>query len=332
MSRFKMYPPLVDVMRGEIDKHLMKTTGMSDGKVIGKVIEISKGELLDTLDILVMSSENIWRKRGSHVIFPESLETLLRLAKTEVHGNLIDWPFPYDTFVVSVPDGFKIDGIPVPPFLVSVEDYNGHTALRTLFKELGKPDFNIMSDKKLDGYRISISFQADKVKDTETYHYCHTNVMLSQLDDLSAISGTDFTALGRAITEAGRKDYVGRVELSESDAKLTGFMVRFVVGLAVYHKATNGEFFRDGFPDGKKQQLSGIRSADIKGLKSHTFTIASMDRSATAAHYRSWHFRQLRAERFYRGEHAGEPVGSRWIFVKDTVVGEKVEPHTVEVK
>jgi hypothetical protein len=46
-------------------------------------------------------------------------------------------------------------------------------------------------------------------------------------------------------------------------------------------------------------------------------------------HYRSWHFRQLTDERYYRGEHDGEPRGSRWVFVREALVGAEMDASTV---
>lgn len=51
------------------------------------------------------------------------------------------------------------------------------------------------------------------------------------------------------------------------------------------------------------------------------------DDSATA-HYRSWHFRQLRDARFYRGKHSNKLVGSRIVFISDSYVNGEISPHT----
>ena len=44
----------------------------------------------------------------------------------------------------------------------------------------------------------------------------------------------------------------------------------------------------------------------------------------------TWHFRQLRNERYYRGEHANTPVGSRWVFVAPELTDTEKKKHLVE--
>lgn len=48
-----------------------------------------------------------------------------------------------------------------------------------------------------------------------------------------------------------------------------------------------------------------------------------------ASHYRRGHIRQLRHERFYQGEWASTPVGSRLVFVSEAHIGED-QIHFVE--
>ena len=48
------------------------------------------------------------------------------------------------------------------------------------------------------------------------------------------------------------------------------------------------------------------------------------------AHYRRWHFRTLKHERYYQsGEWAGKPIGSRVVFVRDSFVNKDVCPHVL---
>lgn len=42
-----------------------------------------------------------------------------------------------------------------------------------------------------------------------------------------------------------------------------------------------------------------------------TYAAAQREGESPSAHYRLWHFRQLRDERYYQGKHQNRPVGSR---------------------
>jgi len=61
-----------------------------------------------------------------------------------------------------------------------------------------------------------------------------------------------------------------------------------------------------------------------------TLTDAGKDQrdASQSTHYRSFHFRQLMHERYYKNEYENIPVGSRIVPVRDTFVNKDIEPST----
>lgn len=99
------------------------------------------------------------------------------------------------------------------------------------------------------------------------------------------------------------------------------FVARFLV-----YRAGAPDRFADGCPSNEK-------SSKFVSAAGHRKTFSVPALSAATEHYRCAHFRQLRAERYYTGEHKDKPVGSRIVFVTDSVVNARADDiKTVEEK
>ena len=109
---------------------------------------------------------------------------------------------------------------------------------------------------------------------------------------------------------------------------------KLVFSLMIYINALGDEVLHKGVPNKKdnKNRLiekasstekSSPRRFTLKGPKGYTGR-------KQGAHYRRWHFRTLKHERYYQsGEWAGKPIGSRVVFVRDSFVNKDVSPHVL---
>ena len=111
-------------------------------------------------------------------------------------------------------------------------------------------------------------------------------------------------------------------------------IVRLVASVLIYIKALGDEVLHRGVPN-KKENRAGLleKTAPTKSNNPKTFTLKG-PRGYTGrkqgSHYRRWHFRTLKHERYYQtGEWAGKPIGSRVVFVRDSFVNKDVCPHVL---
>ena len=111
-------------------------------------------------------------------------------------------------------------------------------------------------------------------------------------------------------------------------------IVRLVASLLIYIKALGDEVLHRGVPN-KKNNRAGLleKTSPTKSNNPKTFTLKGpkgYTGRKQGSHYRRWHFRTLKHERYYQtGEWAGKPIGSRVVFVRDSFVNKEVCPHVL---
>jgi hypothetical protein len=106
------------------------------------------------------------------------------------------------------------------------------------------------------------------------------------------------------------------------------YLSRLLLGLLVYRKSLPHRI-TEGTPTGRAEFATPFIAKRSTPLK---VSPPTREHSSPSGHYRSWHFRQLMNERFYKGEHKDKKIGSRIVFVSDSVVGQKQQPKTVRSK
>ena len=111
-------------------------------------------------------------------------------------------------------------------------------------------------------------------------------------------------------------------------------IVKLVASVMVYINALGDEVLHRGVPfkkENAKFLSKGLNPTDkkepdlftLRGPKGYTGR-------KQGSHYRRWHFRTLKHERYYQsGEWAGKPIGSRVVFVRDSFVNKDVSPHVL---
>lgn len=119
--------------------------------------------------------------------------------------------------------------------------------------------------------------------------------------------------------------YVNKIDSTDDELKYQYDLVRLVCGLLIYRHALPERIY-EGLP-GKRKQFETPLTIGQSGMVIHQ---PKGHQDSPSAHYRSWHFRQLSHEKYYRGKHTGLAKGSRIVFVPDCVVGQEQSPLTVE--
>lgn len=277
------------------------------------------------MDFLIASEELFWKKSGSHAIFPENEAVLNNLLRAKYHMESAEgFDLPFASFVVAIPHGYAFDGVKVPSFMVTYIEYKKSTDLT----------IHPFCDYLETPYPSSIGYQpvedgAKSITITFKDPNSHGFVRMMQIDNkLPAIlAANSLEEFRNAIGDY--KDKIGAIKSNEDDLKMQFITMKLVAALGVYNLATQGSRLKDGFP--------GTTAPRLMGKHDHgriTFTTLSGSvapeggKTSPQAHYRTWHFRQLRDPRYYKGEYQSMAPGSRYSFVSDTIVGQKVSPHT----
>ena len=172
------------------------------------------------------------------------------------------------------------------------------------------PDIDGKSEST-DKYSVNLSFSLGRDKNTGFQTMCRLNLPLSYLNQvIKSETVEEFASLVPIDSKLGVSD------LTLEEKRLQFSQLRFVVKFLTY-RAAAPERIRFGLPHLEKPSRF-IASASRSGL----FSVPEPS-GALSEHYRRAHLRQLRDQRFYQGEHAKLPVGSRVVFVKDSIVNSR---------
>jgi len=109
-------------------------------------------------------------------------------------------------------------------------------------------------------------------------------------------------------------------------------MCKLICSIMVYCQALGDEVLHKGVPFKKDNVVKLSKSPNkIKGTTPMTLRgPRGFSSKKTESHYRKWHFRTLKDERFYQSdEWKDKPRGSRVVFVRDSVVNRDVSPHVL---
>ncbi len=325
-SLYDLYPRLTDTMINQIRPLLPKAERKKDKKqILGEVFK-SMPQLLHSLDFLIMAEEMLWEKHGSQVIFPESSVVLDNFAKARFHLDSSEgFSLPFDSFMLAMPHGYKFLGTELPGLMVTFIDYyesQEHTVYPFCDAlKIKRPDNVAHDDVRVGAKAISISYRDPK----NNMGYARMLVTEDKIPQLlKASDNSDFENI-----MGYYHDKYGVRALEDYDLDIQFKAIRLVVALGIYNLATEGERLKTGFP-GQSLPRMNFRNTKtplrMNTLSSHV--PSQLPKNLPEAHYRTWHIRQLRDERFYKGEHENTPKGSRFVFVSDAVVGAKVSPHT----
>lgn len=285
-------------------------------------------EMMQSLNLQIFSEEHLWHRNGANAIFPESAEVLDNLLRARFQMDEPEgFSLPFQSFMVSVPQGYKVDGLRIPSFLVNSYPY--HDMEKTVIAPFGKHArfkdavYVTLDDAPEGDMAIALCYK-DPMSTTA---YSRTLISASQIPDLLGAESTEAFSRDLKVYENYR-DVVG---LSEYDLKIQRIMLRLVAAIGVYNMATEGKRLLPGLPGSQEPKMIG--KAPAVGFRYSTLANAFPPlkdgaKQSAESYYRTWFFRQLRSERYYKGEYADFAKGSRYVFVSDTVVGQQLDAHT----
>ena len=122
------------------------------------------------------------------------------------------------------------------------------------------------------------------------------------------------------------------VHQNQESADRLADVCKLICSVLVYCQALGDEVLHKGVPFKKDNVIKLSKNANKnKGTTSMMLRGPKGFSSKRAqSHYRKWHFRTLKDERFYQSdEWKDKPRGSRVVFVRDSVVNRDVSPHVL---
>lgn len=264
-----------------------------------------------------LMDEWLWDRHGRNVIFPlpDLVDGILG-AKFEVTSDKsLDWPFR--SCMIATPNigplsifkGMMVTWIP----------YNQMADEQTVpfIKDMGMNaavDPSVGHESK-DGDYLSVTYQ---LWFEGKWVHNKINMTVSNLPQiLCATNPGDFDAALGGINDETTEP---PSEFKQYGTEVGQLLLRFISGLAVLYKLNPKTLLSEGLP-GVRFSGSGKPPRGSVGLVASVPADLKNEHRGDSVHHRRWHFRTLSNERFYRGEHADLPVGSRVVFVKDSVVG-----------
>ena len=313
-GRYNIYPLFSNILTKECCKVLGRKVGTREAM---KMMYDGVPEMRQSLNYTILSEEHYWLNQCRNVIFPESVDILDRLTQSQFNIDKSEGiQFPHECFLLAFPKDYTIAGYPAKGVMVSyMHRMDRFKAIhQPYYKEMGLGEPEYVDDEYKKSLNISyLSPSQDgvivrAVIPTEIAAKC-----------LAAKNAAEYAEIVGSFD--GRVARV--VELDEEDMRYQYELFQIVTRIGIYASACDSAL-REGYPHVRPKHLEpkGVHYIDqTLGLSTETRTVGM--------HYRSWHFRQLTHKRFYQGEHKTKPIGSRVVFVKDTMIGQEVEAETL---
>lgn len=258
----------------------------------------------DTLAVNVNSEELFFHNTGRKLVFVNK-DVISMLNRAKFSGNVDSKILPpegFDTFAVCFEQNtmVEVDGekIRLYPMQITVMREDDVEKLHKPFEEL-------------TGHKIVRNTDLDIVL-TVSY----------KIGDVSYRSCVDVSEVMEKITSGIElsKDLssVYDQRLSNKEQQLTNLQMRIAVQLLIFNAATDNKYLVSGFPEQSKFQLPSntIRTYWNASHLAYTPTTQSV-----SSHIRSAHFRNLRDDRYYKGQYANLEKGTRWTLVSESFIG-----------
>lgn len=285
-------------------------------------------QMTKTMDFIIQAEEFWWLKSGRVMFYPETLALTQSMMRAKVSvGTEAAFYDGNEVFMLNFPTGFELGGAKASGALVSVARHEdrGEAFIHDFAKWSGLPPVEIHHDWEGRGiYTISVNYQhpADPI-----YAYSRFVLNSNWLPELAQI--TEVAGFESYMQAHNEFSYSRMYELDRVDSAYQFDLIRVILNFLLYKKAMPHRI-RDGLPGVSRKE---VETPTVLNRTHKVIGLPDMGprevRGERTPHYRSWHFRQLKDPRFYKGEHEGKPIGSRVIMVADTYIG-KASPKTVE--
>lgn len=321
---YSLYTPLGQKLITLLRKYEPTIAAKStDKELMADVIRMAANKN-DGQSPYILCEEFKFRRQGSQVIFPESPVILDNLLRARYSVETVDgFNLPFESFMLAVPRGYAHNGFLVPGLLVTV------IKLHSIEPDLLHPLLD-----EYDVPRATFKLTDHTVSDMLSIVYTDPG---SSEKCRAFLSLRDIPAVLQTRSPSDYRDFMfskgflrDKSAMSDHNSAIEFNAFKLVLALGVYHAATRGDKLHAGFPAGDTPRLDGWKPG--RELSPVTLT-SSIPPSADGtivkdAFYRTWFFRQLRADRYYKGEFSHYAPGTRYSFVSETVVGMDVTAYT----
>lgn len=281
-------------------------------------------------------------KENSPAIFPESLNLLDKLFHSKyLFKDDFNLVFPFNTFQVAIPRGFEIEGQKIPPFIVNIGHLNDLISQKKEFFKVADldasedyPDEVIYRNERFIQIAISggksnmgqnpylqirESMLPIAVKSKNVEEYCEYMQVEHAKDKANGYHENQIEGIANNNWK------------NPKDSLIEFSILKIIAVLSIYLSATENIFLKKGLPGSHMSSVGMIDKIDRPApyILKQTDTIKKLsNNSSPEEHYRVFHFRNLKADKYYQGEHSHLKKGSRWVFVKDSLVNSKTKGHT----
>lgn len=254
-SQYEIYSTMmsgeIKVARQAFKSELSKSSTSSD--VLAVFIR-REPEILQTLNLHIFAEEYFWQRTGAHTLFPQDHQVLDDLLSADFQlSDEKAFSLPLQSFMVSMPQGYEVEGVRIPSFLVTSIPYRQT-------QELIVGPFAIYArSPKAINVRLE-----DTEPDEVSVSLCYRDPLSPTAYARTHIGAGDVPGLLKAKTPAELSNSLMtyqkllRVEeVSTHDLKIQSIMLKLAVALGAHHKATGGACLKPGYPTGKEPKLLG---------------------------------------------------------------------------
>lgn len=319
--RFTIYPSalhkLVKQARARMPATMAKR--MEDRGILQRLLESGEAGV-GSNTWMVLAEEFFWSQQESVTLFP-SQELLGNLRSAHFRMDTSSgYELPFESFILALPIGFEVEGVSIPSLLVTwLPDLARHELVYSRFCQHVGCGHRAYTGQSPDERWISITYRVNESS--------YSRTLLSERDLPVLLSSKTLEEFKREVAS-----YSGGFSLADADAAVQFRALKLVCAIGIYNLATDGENLAAGYPDATPPRIDG-KGAEQRLAAYHLMNAipaVSEEREVADSYYRGWFFRQLRAARYYKGDHSHRKAGSRYTLVSPTVVGQKSTPHVLE--
>lgn len=284
-------------------------------------------EIVSAVDTTIAMEEWDWLASNNKRAYFFKDADLARKVMNGIH-RITDPSMLYEcpeSFLLSLPEELDVNpggsGL-----LVSFMDYKYRSGklAESFFSAMGRETPETSNDKAID-IMLTVNYLAPNDSKSDMAWTC-LSLPLEWITDIVRMSEeSEYCAFMSDRTRMQDNNYA--VPLTHDEQVKQFYVFKLVCGFLLFRKALP-ERFINGTP-GEGNPLYATKTSARAHFQTLLPPVAKSDRSTSVTHYRSWHFRQLMNERYYRGEHKNKKLGSRFVFVSDSVVGRDIEALTV---
>lgn len=320
--KYNTYPLNLEMFARQARKHgIVRERNRSD-QILSTARHIYRKHqnMLQSMDFIIHSEEWYWLNSDKVVYYPGSLDVAQSLSRAKFSArDAAAFYSGFESFMLTFPKGVEFDGKPALGCLITICEQKKRAInfISGFGRAVTGKEPEILS-KEAEGYSIAINYRTHGV--LGVVRLCLDSNILAEL--LACESVAEHTQVMRRYNEF---DYAGGLQLDDMDHAYQYELTRFILRFLMYKKALP-ERIEDGLPGIHRKEVE----TEFSMNRTHKIIQPpKVNKESPAAHYRSWHFRQLSHEKFYKGEHENLAPGSRVVFVSDAYVGQKTTPLTV---